>query len=159
MDKAITTALLIIAGVICTIFLFNAVYPMVNRSVQSMTSMTDDINERMKSKISIVHEANTADRQTVYIWVKNVGESRIVVIEESDVFFGQENNFSRIPYVDDAGGAYPRWSYTLENDTEWKSNATLKITISYDSDPGAATYFVKVVIPNGISDEDFFSMS
>jgi hypothetical protein len=34
----------------------------------------------------------------------------------------------------------------------------VKITISYDADPGAGTYFVKVVIPNGISDEYFFSM-
>ena len=30
MDKAITTALLIIAGVICMVFVFNSVYPMVN---------------------------------------------------------------------------------------------------------------------------------
>ena len=158
MDKAVTTALLIIAGVVCMIFVFNSVFPMVNRSSQAMVSMADTIDERMKSRINIVHAANSANRQTVYLWVKNVGSSRIVTIEESDVFFGQEDDFSRVPYIDDAGGSYPRWEYTLENDTEWLSSATLKITITYDADPGAGTYFAKVIIPNGVSDEYYFSM-
>ena len=158
MDKAITTALLILTGVVCMIFLFNSVYPMINRSSAAMVSMADKIDDRMKSRINIVHAANSADRLTVYIWVKNVGTSRIVAIEESDVFFGQGYNFSRIPYVDVAGGSYPRWAYTIENDTEWKSSATVKITITYDVDPGAGTYFAKVIIPNGIADEYFFSM-
>jgi len=120
--------------------------------------MTDKIDERMKSRINIVHAANSANRTSVYIWVKNVGSSRILSIDESDVFFGQEYDFSRIPYVEDAGGGYPRWEYGIENDTEWKTGATANITISYDADPGAGTYFVKVVIPNGIMDEYYFSM-
>ena len=158
MDKAITTALLILAGAVCMIFIFNSVYPMVNRSSQAMVSMADTIDDRMKSRINMVHAANSANRTTVYLWVKNIGSSRIVSIEESDVFFGQEDDFSRIPYVDDAGGSYPRWSYTIENDTEWKSGATVKFTITYDADPGAGTYFGKIVIPNGILDEYYFSM-
>jgi len=157
-DKAITTALLIIAGVICIMFVFNSVYPAVNRSSAAMVSMAEKMDERMKSRINIVHAANSADRKTIYLWVKNVGTLRIVNIDETDVFFGPSDNFSRIPYVDDAGGSYPQWSYTLENDTEWLTGATLKITITYDSDPGAGTYFAKVVIPIGISDEYFFSM-
>ena len=158
MDKAVTTALLIIAGVICIMFVFNSVYPAVNRSSAAMVSMAEKMDERMKSRINIVHAANSADRKTIYLWVKNVGTLRIVNIDETDVFFGPSDNFSRIPYVDDAGGSYPQWSYTLENDTEWLTSATLKITITYDSDPGAGTYFAKVVIPIGISDEYFFSM-
>ncbi len=155
MDKAITTALLIVAGVICMIFVFNSVYPMVNRSSAAMTSMADTIDDRMKSRISIVHATSSGDRLTVYIWVKNVGDTRIVSIEQSDVFFGQTTNYARIPY---GGSSYPRWSYIIENDTEWKNSATVKITIAYDSDPGAGTYYIKVVIPNGIADEYYFSM-
>ena len=158
MDKVITTALLVLAGVICAMFMFNTIFPMVNRSSQAMVSMTEKIDDRMKSRINIVHAGNTADRLAVYIWAKNIGSSRIVSIEESDVFFGPEYNFGLIPYVDDAESAYPQWDYTIENDTEWKAGATIKITISYDADPGAGTYFVKIVIPNGILDEYFFSM-
>ncbi len=60
--------------------------------------------------------------------------------------------------MDDAGGGYPQWVYTLENDTMWQTSATLKVTITYSSDPGAGTYFTKFIIPNGISDEYYFSM-
>lgn len=158
MDKAITTALLIIAGVVCMIFVFNSVYPMVNRSSQAMVSMADQVDQRMKSRINIVHAANTANRTSVYLWVKNVGTQRILEVEQSDLFFGVTDNFSRIPHTTDAGGTYPQWIYSLENDTEWQTSATLKITISYSSDPGAGTYFAKFIIPNGISDEYYFSM-
>lgn len=158
MDKVIVTMLLILAGVVCTIFIFNSVFPMVNRSSQAMVSMGETIDERMKSRISIMHVASTTDRKSVYVWVKNVGTARIVSVEESDVFFGQEGDFWRVPFVGDAEGSYPQWDYAVENDSEWGPEATVKITISYDSDPGAGTYFVKVVIPNGISDEYYFSM-
>ena len=158
MDKAITTALLIIAGVVCMIFLFNSVYPMLNRSSQAMVSMAEQVNERMKSRINIVHAANSANRTSVYLWIKNVGTQRIVSVDESDLFLGPSDNFSRIPYTADAGESYPQWTYELENDAQWQTSATIKVTITYASDPGAATYFAKFIIPNGISDEYYFSM-
>ena len=158
MDKAITTALLIVAGVVCMIFVFNSVYPMINRSGQAMTSMADQVDQRMKSRISIVHAANTANRTSVYLWIKNVGTQRILAVEESDLFFGQEDNFDRIAHEGDAGGTYPRWSFDIENDTEWQTSATIKVTILFSSDPGAGTYFAKFIIPNGIFDEFYFSM-
>ncbi len=158
MEKAITTALLIIAGVVCMIFVFNSVYPMVNRSSQAMVSMAEQVDERMKSRINVVHAASSANRTEVYLWVKNIGTQRIVNVESSDLFFGQEGDFERIPHVDDAVGGYPSWDYSLENDTQWLTSATIKITITYSSDPGAGTYYVKFIIPNGISDEYYFSM-
>jgi hypothetical protein len=157
-DKVVTTALLIVAGIVCAMFLFNSVYPMVNRSSEAMVSMTEQIDDRMKSRINIVHAASSADRKTVYIWAKNVGTSRIVTIEESDLFFGLEDNYNRIPYTTDASGSYPQWSYSIENGSEWLTGVTVKFTITYSSDPGPGTYFIKVVIPNGIADEYFFSM-
>jgi len=157
-DKAITTALLIIAGVVCMIFIFNSVYPMINRSSEAMTSMAEQVDERMKSRINIVHAANNSTRTVVYLWIKNVGTQRILAVEESDLFFGQEDDFERVPYLTDAGSDYPRWSFELENDTEWRTSATIKVTVTYDSDPGAGTYFAKFIIPNGIYDEFYFSM-
>jgi hypothetical protein len=157
LEKAITTALMILAGVVCMMFVFNTAYPMINRSSQAMVSMAEKIDDRMQSDINIVHAANSSDRKTVYIWVKNVGSSRILAVEESDLFFGQENEFARIPYTSDAGGN-PCWTYSLENDTEWRASATIKITIEYDSALSSGTYYIKMIIPNGISDEYYFSM-
>ena len=158
MDKTITTALLIIAGIVCIVFVFNSVYPMVNRSSQEMANEAQIVSDRMKSRIVIIDAANTLDLKTVYVWVKNVGSSIIQPTEKSDVFFGQEGSFNSIPYLNNAQGAYPSWSFELENDTEWQNGATLKITITYDKalDPGI--YYIKIVIPNGVSDEYFFSM-
>ena len=158
MDKAVTTALLIIAGVVCMIFVFNSVYPMVNRSSQAMVSMAEKVDERMKSRINIVHAASTANRTTVYLWAKNIGTQRIIGIEDCDLFFGQESSLQRIPYAGEVEDTYPQWDYILENDTEWTTSATLKIIITFSSDPGAGTYFAKFIIPNGISDEYYFSM-
>jgi archaellum component FlaF (FlaF/FlaG flagellin family) len=157
-DKAITTALFIIAGVVCMIFVFNSVYPTINRSSQAMVSMAEKVDERMKSRISIVHAANSSDNTSVYLWVKNVGTQRIVDVEASDLFFGKEDDFERIPYVANAGLSYPRWTYNVENDSKWQTSATLKITITYSSVLTSGTYFAKFIIPNGISDEYYFSM-
>jgi hypothetical protein len=158
LDKAITTALLIIAGVVCMIFLFNSVYPMINRSSEAMTSMAETVDERMKSRINIVHAANNAGRTEVYLWVKNVGTQMIDSVEESDLFFGEEDSFNRIPNVADSPVLHPSWDYELVNDDRWGTSATIKITITYDVDPGAGTYFAKFIIPNGISDDFYFSM-
>jgi len=49
------------------IFIFNSVYPMLNRSSQAMVSMADTIDDRMKSRINIVHAANSANRTSVYL--------------------------------------------------------------------------------------------
>jgi hypothetical protein len=140
------------------IFVFNSVYPMVNRSSQAMVSMAEKVDERMKSRINIVHAASTANRTTVYLWAKNIGTQRIIGIEDCDLFFGQESSLQRIPYAGEVEDTYPQWDYILENDTEWTTSATLKIIITFSSDPGAGTYFAKFIIPNGISDEYYFSM-
>ena len=158
MEKAITTALLIIAGVVCMIFVFNSVYPMVNRSSQAMVSMAEKVDERMKSRINIVHAANSANRTSVYLWIKNIGTQRITAIDDCDLFFGKEDEFERIPYTEEAGVNYPQWDYMLENADEWETSATLKITITFTSDPGAGTSYAKLIIPNGIHDEYYFSM-
>ncbi len=158
MDKAVTTALLIIAGVVCMIFVFNSVYPMVNSSSQAMVSMAQQVDERMKSRINIVHAANTANRTSVYLWVKNIGAQTIKAIDDCDLFCGQDDSFERIPYTTEAEGGYPQWTYSIENDTEWRNSATLKITLTYSSDPGAGTYYTKFILPNGISNEYYFSM-
>lgn len=151
MDKTIVTALLIIAGVVSAIFVFNAVYPAITQSGDAMAGMQRRVDERMQSQIEIIHA--TKSGSDVEVWVKNVGGLRIAPPEACDVFFGPDTNYARIPYQTGA----PHWTYTIENDSEWRPGATLKITINYLVPPAAGTYFVKVVLPNGISDESFAS--
>ena len=151
MDKTIVTAFLVIAGVLSAIFVYNAIYPAIVQSGDAMTSMERRTDERLKSQIEIIHAAESGS--DVRMWVKNVGALRIAAVEACDLFFGPEGNFSRIPF----GTGNPHWEYAVENDTEWNPTATLRITIVGYSPLASGRYFAKMVLPNGVSDDFFFS--
>ena len=113
MDKAIITVLLIIAGVVCVAFMFNAIYPAINRGSDAVVSMASVVDDRIKSRVDIVHavseydpnngpsfwnDTNSNSSFDIFAWVKNVGSSRILGVERCDVFFGEEGDFHRIPH-------------------------------------------------------------
>jgi flagellar protein FlaG len=155
MDKALVTILLIIAGVVCTMVIVNAVYPLITGTSGALTDAVQRIDDRIRSNIEIIEIApNGTD---VYIWVKNIGASTIGAIERSDIFFGPEGNFARIPFGS-VGSPLPYWEYTLEDGSDvWKPSSTLRIIVHLQQAP-SGTHFVKVVTHNGISDWRLFSM-
>jgi hypothetical protein len=170
MDKTITTALLIIISVVMALMLFNAAYPAIIKGGDAIANMTNRSNDRMKSQIVIAHMAGELDKQgqwydtngnglfDIFVWVKNIGSSSITAIERTDVFFGKEGNFVRVPYQAEANGIYPYWTWQLENDTEWVPTATLKISIHYLAPLSSGRHFVRVTIPNGVSDEQIVGL-
>lgn len=182
MDKAIVTVLLIIAGVACVAFIFNSVYPAITRGGEAVVSMGDRMADRIRSQVSIIHAVsefdphapgNWADTDNsatfdIFVWAKNVGTTRILAPQRSDVFFGREGNFWRIPHVDHAGGVRPYWEYAIQDGgAEWGRAGTIKIIIRYhtswvhsglDADPANTIYKVKIILPNGISNEIYFSI-
>ena len=170
MDKTITTTFMVIISVIAAVMVANAILPAVTRSRDAMVSMRGRLDDRMKSRIALIHATGELDSDTlwqdtngngtfdVFVWSKNVGAVRIPAVNSLDVFFGPEGNFVRIPHADHAGGSYPRWEWTIENDSNWNPTATVKITISFASTLASERYFLKVVLPNGISDSVYFSM-
>ena len=126
-----------------------------------MVSMTDKINDRMQSEIDVVQATGSTNSSVVFIWVKNIGTARIDAVDQSDIFLGPEGNFARINYYlnpDKTPAALPYWSYNIENGTEWGTGSTIKITVTFSSNLSAGTYYVKVVIPNGIQAEYYFSI-
>lgn len=170
MDKAITTTFMIIASIITSVMVFNAVFPAIARSRDTLVTMRGRLDERMKSQIEIVHatgelnhnaawqDTNSDGNFDVFVWVKNVGDVRLPAVEKIDVFFGPEGNFARIPYSAEAEGAYPNWEWQLENDAYWNPTATLRITINFSTVLASQRYFLKIVLPNGVADTYYFSM-
>lgn len=157
MDKVLVTIFLLVAGIVCSLVVFNAVYPAINRSSAAISTMSANVDDRIKSQIEIIQTAKQASGSNVYIWVKNVGTSRIVTIDDCDVFFGLVDNFSRITYGE---SGTPRWDYEIEGKpgtTRWGLAETMKITITLSDAPSSGIYFIKIVLPNGISDEHQFS--
>jgi archaeal flagellar protein FlaG len=151
LDKVIVTAMLIVAGVISAVFVFKSIFPVIAQSSDAMTSMEQQANSRLQTQIQIIHAAQI--NSDVIIWVKNVGSTTIPAISSCDLFFGPQGDFARIPY----GTGTPSWQYTVENSTNWEPTTTVQITISGYSPLTSGTYYAKLVTPNGISDEFYFS--
>lgn len=170
MDKAITTALLIVVGMMMALMLFNTAYPAVLEGGNAITSMARRADQQMRSQISIIHAASELDGSgwwqdtngngqfEVFIWVKNIGATRINPIESLDVFFGPEGNFTRVPHESQAGGSFPNWSANLENGTEWSPTTTLRIAVHYALPLGTGRYYAKVITPSGVDAEYFMGM-
>ena len=54
MDKAITTVLLTIAGVVSVLVIMNSMYPALGRSTSAITTAAAKAGERIKSRLSII---------------------------------------------------------------------------------------------------------
>ncbi len=157
-EAAITTAIITIACVICAGMLISAIYPAVNRATSSVISTSEKLGERIETSINIIAEANQSSYE--YVWVKNTGASEIPQIENSDVFFGEINDFQRIPF-NSSLSVTPSWNYSIENDDgdgRWDVGETLNITINYSSEITTGDYYVKIIVYNGIADEETFSI-
>ncbi len=86
MDKTIVTALLVMAGVISAVFVFNSIYPAIVQSSDAMTSMERRMDERLKSQVTVIHA--TGSGGNALVWVKNVGSLRIAVPRTQAGLFG-----------------------------------------------------------------------
>ncbi len=162
--------MLTIAGIASAAAILNAIFPALNRSSGALITASSQVDDRLKSDIEIIHatselvggvwvDTNANGLFEIYIWVKNVGSTRILDIANTDVFVGTSSTFTRIPHQQEVqAGVYPRWNHTLENSTEWDSKATLKITVEYNAAQATGNYDVKVILPNGVTDDHFFSM-
>ena len=147
----------------------NAILPAIASSSSSISQMTQKVNSRQDTQVSVVYataeldsngdwqDGNSNGKFDVFVWVKNVGVNRIIGVDHSDIFIGTDGGVARIPYTADADGVYPQWSYSLENGAEWSSTVTAKIAISYSSPQASGTYYVKVLTPSGAYDESSFS--
>jgi archaeal flagellar protein FlaG len=154
MDKVIVTVLLIIGGVIASFAILNGVYPALQRSSSAMSAATNQVGDQIRSQIEIINVSNNGS--TVQIWAKNVGTSLINNVQYSDVFITHDGNINRITYSADVA-PLPYWNYQLGGSgAVWGPAVTNEITVNLDSPLAPGLYKVKVVIPNGISDEATF---
>jgi hypothetical protein len=154
MDKVIVTVLLIIGGVVASFAIFNGVYPALQRSSSAINSASDQVSDQMKSKIEIINVSNNAS--IVQIWVKNVGTLAIGSVENSDIFINHDGSINRIAHGN-GGDPLPYWNYQLQGTSSiWGPTVTNEININLASPLAPGLYKLKMVIPNGISDETTF---
>ncbi len=170
MDKALSTILLVIAGLVSALLAINAIYPATTQTSGAISSVSTRMGDLMKSQIEIIHavgeldgdgvwqDTNSDGEFDVFVWVKNVGSTTIVDVESSDLFLGTETNWSRITHYDLSGSVLPSWDYQIEGGGDWGQADTMMIEVSYENPLSTGDYSIKLIIPNGVSDEYDFSM-
>jgi flagellar protein FlaG len=156
-QEVISGAILLIAGIIATIALVNAVYPSLFTATDSVGSVSDAASDRVKTdlKIALSSQPNAS---SLFVWVKNVGSTRISAgrIGYTDVYFGDRGSMAR---ADAGGNASFRWSYVLDDqdgDGSWGPGETLQLLI-VDEDVAhltTGTHDLKLVLYNSASVED-----
>lgn len=136
----------------------NSMMPAISRAGSALVSSADIADDRLSSRMEIIHATGQDAATEADVWVKNTGATRLTTLNRIDVFFGPETDFERIPYGG-SGCTAPCWDYEVENDTEWNPSATLHITVFWDTALATGnTYFVKIVASNGVEDSKFFTL-
>ena len=155
MDKVIVTVMLIIAGIVASLAVFNGIYPAITQSSSAINQASSNISDQIESRIAIVQVSGSDT--VVEAWVKNVGSVSILGVENSNIFMSLQGGSSLIPY---SGGIAPYWEYQIEGGgSVWGQTGTVHITIHLDTPLGPGIYDFKMVIPNGIYDDAIFSVS
>jgi len=160
-QNTITTAILIIAGVIATAALLNALFPAIYGMSGSVSSVSESSSDRMKTDFRIISEGlDPLDSNTLHLYVKNTGRLKITGsnIEKSDVYFGSGSSMYKARFDSSA----PSWQYTIQDgngDSIWNPGETLDITITTDSyDFRADRQTVRLAAYNGVSIEGIFTL-
>ena len=151
--------MLTIAAIVAIVAVVNAVLPSVSRTSGALISASSSVEDRIASQIEIVHATGQNGNPNANVWVKNTGAATVDPITRVDVFFGPEGNFQRIAYAATSSCTAPCWYATIENASTWEPTATLHITVKYTANLATgATYYLKIVTPNGIADSKFFTV-
>ena len=159
MEKAITTALLVIASVIATIALTNAVIPAVQRGSGAVLAASSEVAGRVKTDLSIVVASGNTSSTEINVWVKNVGVQEVQAIDLSDLFLTTPTTIGRIDYSATCASDSPDcWSYAFEGSaTAWIQATTIKVTVRLTT-LATGQHTIKFVVPNGASIEKIFSI-
>ncbi len=157
MDKAITSGLLIIASVIASIALINAVIPAMSKSSGALVTANAEAADRIRTDIEVIHVASQTSPDQVIVWVKNIGLNTIKPIESGDVFLTTPTEVKRLSHGSSSGAEY--WDYTIENGTAWTRTVTVKMTLHLTNGTiVAGGYNVIVNVYNSVNASKDFSV-
>ncbi len=152
-------AILIIASVVIATSIAGVVMSQVGVFESTFTATTENQKDIILTKVKIVYVTNTTDNH-VNVWVKNIGINPVVDANKTDVYYGEINQVQNIAHNPKQQNDNT-WQWngpTVPTDPMWQISDTYSINIT-DSDlrPGV-TYHVTVTTPNGVTDEQIFTV-
>jgi len=148
-ESILLIASLTIAGIFASMVISKS------STIQSLFSTQTQVQrDIMLTNIKIVYVNANANNNIVKAYVKNIGINPIVSLDSVDVYFGELNSLSKIPYN---AANEPKWIYSDSSNT-WNPKQTRELVITLDYNLQAnKTYMLKVVLHNGVTDEYIFS--
>jgi len=148
-ESILLIASLTIAGIFASMVISKS------STIQSLFSTQTQVQrDIMLTNIKIVYVNANANNNIVKAYVKNIGINPIVSLDSVDVYFGELNSLSKIPYN---AANEPKWIYSDSSNT-WNPRQTRELVITLDYNLQAnKTYMLKVVLHNGVTDEYIFS--
>lgn len=155
-QNVISTAILIIAAVMAVVALINGVFPAIGQMSGSVSSVTDQSNDRMNTEIKIICvSANQTLGHTVDVYVKNTGSAIVKDnrLPDIDVYYG--HNDTDMAQAQALASAL----VTGNGDANWDPGETLLITVSaddYNFTDGQQQ--IQVVLANGASDHTEYTL-
>ena len=161
MEKPLTMMFLVLGGLIAATLLVAMVYPAVARTGNAIASERAGASDESREEIRLVNAFSELDGAgswqdvdadtyfDAWVWVKNTGETTVQNIAEMDLFLDSGGSSARIPHATDAGAAYPRWTYAVEQGGAWQVGSTLRITVHYSSALATGEHVMRVVTSDG----------
>ena len=148
-------AILIIASVIVAGTIAGVVLSQIGVFQSTITETTTSQQDKLLTKIKIIFASNSTDTEAE-IWVKNVGKNPITTLDKVDVYFGPVGSVDRYAYS--VGGGDGSWEYDAGIINVWQQMDTLQLNLTETSLAESTTYEIRVITPEGISDDYIFSL-
>ncbi|MCD6428737.1 MAG: hypothetical protein J7L12_03880 [Desulfurococcales archaeon] len=153
-SAVVSTAILVIAGVLMASAFAVAIISQAGAIDSAFKLASQNVLDKMKTSINIIYL--TVNGSYFVAYVKNVGQKSVSASElnMTDVYLGNDTTLKLYVYGKAGTGI---WNYTeTVNDGVWEPGETIVMRI-YNSTALEGPYYIKIVLPNGVSDEDTFA--
>jgi archaellum component FlaG (FlaF/FlaG flagellin family) len=157
-SESISTAIIVIAGVILASIVSVTLLTQVNIVSSSMKIAIRNTEDRLRTQVSITFvSVNTSTTKYFILFVKNTGSRSISIQEltQSDIYLQDSSNVEMLVYSNNA--ELGKWSFietTLDN--VWSVGETVIVKV-YNKTSFSIPTKIVMVLPNGVSSEYIFT--
>ncbi|OQA58401.1 MAG: Archaebacterial flagellin [Euryarchaeota archaeon ADurb.Bin294] len=157
-SEAISSSIMIIGAVLGAAVLITAILPAIFSAGDTFGTVSSSAEQKLKTDFRIVN--TYADADQVFVWMKNVGSTRVSIydLQKSDVFLGiGSSNYKRYGWGDGDDGS--TFKFSGDSGGYWNIGETLEIEIGgltiVENDQLLYTF----TLPNSIRRSTTFSRS
>lgn len=162
-SEAVSTAILIIAGVIVATAIASAIYSQASLMGSAMRTVLKASEDRIRTEVRIVHLAvnSSGGISHLLVFVKNTGSRGVSSAElsRSDMYIGSSTCSDAYLYSSEPVGGRPTWSFSIidvDRDGVWSPGETAVVRI-FNSTAINPPICAKIVLPNGVVHEVLYS--